>query len=176
MNTLPHYIKTKLQELREKFNVIPVPVVAIAKDLGITIFETFDFSASESGSIRKEKAEYIIYLNGLDIPTRKRFTIAHEIGHFLLHRDYLDQGHEAVTNIKQPVVLNRASRPKVVTAEDKKREIEANKFAAELLMPKEAFEAAFEEANNLEELANTFNVSPSAAAVRAENLLGYTII
>lgn len=177
MYGLPAEAQKKLQELREKFNEIPVPVIAIAKELGIKIYEASDFSRTQSGSIKKEKGRYVIYLNGLDHPTRKRFTIAHEIGHFLLHRDYLNQGNEAITEIKQPVTeLNRPADPTPMNEAERKREIEANRFAAELLMPSEEFKEAFKQANNVEDIADKFYVSSSAVAVRAKDLLGYIII
>jgi len=177
MYRLPAEAQKKLQKLRERFKEIPVPVIAIAKELGIKIYETFDFSRTQSGSIKKENGRYVIYLNGRDHSTRKRFTIAHEIGHFLLHHDYLSRGNEAITEIKQPFgELNRPAESISMKEEEKKREIEANRFAAELLMPSEEFKEAFEQADNIEDIADKFYVSPSAVAVRAKELLGYMII
>ena len=177
MNRLPVNIKHKIKTLREKFSGIPVPVIAMAQELGIKIYESYDFTNTQSGSIKKEDGQFVIYLNGLDSPTRKRFTIAHEMGHFLMHSDYLNQGKESITEIKQPVpILKRPSSSTDVLAEEKKREIEANCFAAELLMPEEKFKEVFSQANKIDEVANTFNVSPSAVTIRAKDLLGLFMI
>jgi len=175
MTTLPATIKTKIQELRNKFKEIPVPIIAIANELGIKIYETFDFNNTQSGSIKKESGQFIIYLNSLDSPSRKRFTIAHEIGHFLMHSDYLNKGNEAITEIKQPT-LNRPSSADEIEPEQKKREIEANAFAAELLMPEDEFKKVFTQSNKIEDVAETFHVSPSAVTIRAKDLLGLFMI
>src|SRR5260370_2801798 len=98
---LPKNIKTKILELREKHVGVPVPVIAIARELKIKIYETYDFDNTQSGSIKKEDGKYVIYLNTSDSAERKRFTIAHELGHFLMHNEYLNQGNESVTESKQ---------------------------------------------------------------------------
>lgn len=173
---LPKQARETIRQLRNQHSQIPVPVVAIAQELGARIFETTDFSSRYSGSIKKEGGSYCIYLNANDDPARKRFTIAHEIGHLVLHKEYLESGKEDLTEIKQPVELNRPSRPLDELDEEKRREVEANKFAGELLMPQKEFKKAFEESQSIEAVAEIFNVSTPAATVRAKELLGLTII
>jgi Zn-dependent peptidase ImmA (M78 family) len=160
-------------ELKKKYlNQIPVPIIALARELGLSIYETDGFKKNESGSIIKESDGFNIYLNITDTPERKRFTIAHEIAHFLLHQDLLLEGEELVDNIKQPIdKLNRSKLPNL-TQKEKSREIEANQFAAELLMPEDAFKDAWEYAQSVEQVAQKFNVSPSAITIRAKELLG----
>jgi Zn-dependent peptidase ImmA (M78 family) len=172
MSTLP-------QGITEKFaNQYPVPVIAIANELGISVFESVDFANGEAGLIRKEEdGSYAIYLNALDAPTRQRFTIAHEIGHFILHKDLLDKGEEFVDNIKQPFngVLHRTTG-KPHQQEERKREVEANEFAANLLMPGETFKSVWNQNEVIEPVAEYFNVSSAAATIRAKDLLGLVII
>lgn len=157
---------------------VPVPVVAIAKELGISIYETDDFNDTQSGSIRKESDRYTIYLNAKQSPIRKRFTIAHEIGHFIKHRSEIDKRCELVDTIKQSVtkVGLKRSEDDGLSAKDKRMETEANNFAAELLMPEEAFRQEWQNTTAIEDLAAIFNVSVSAAAVRAKELLGSFIM
>lgn len=176
MNALPTAIKKQLQELRTKYPEIPVPVVDIARDLGLRIFATYDFKSAESGSLRRENSQYIIYINPTETPERQRFTIAHELGHFLMHKDVLShEGDEFVDSLKQAVIsLNRSNDVKEST--ERKREIEANQFAAALLMPEKEFKKIFLESNDLEKIASLFRVSQSAATVRAKELLGLFII
>lgn len=88
---------------------------------------------------------------------RDNFTIAHEIGHFLLHCD-VEQ------NPGEPAKFNRGG------GGTDPMEWEANWFAAELLMPEDAFRAAAKENNDAASLAASFEVSPSAAEVRMKAL------
>lgn len=147
---------------------IPVPVVAIAKDLGLEIYETKDFDDSQSGSIVRENSSYVIYINPSHTPERKRFTIAHEIGHFLLHKDKLgSELVDSVKNIEAGVpMLNRTETNGVAYHE----ETEANNFAADLLMPEKEFVKVWNEAKTVQEVAEKFQVSKSAASVRARIL------
>lgn len=67
----------------------------------------------------------IILVNSSDIPQRQRFTVAHELGHFLLH--------EGDTYVDKRARINfRDSRSGLALIQE---EIEANQFAAALLMP-----------------------------------------
>jgi predicted transcriptional regulator len=84
-------------------------------------------------------------------PARDRFTVAHEIGHFILHHE--NNGEEA-----------RYNRSGTDPAE-----VEANWFAAAFLMPKAEFLAAFHD-QPLHMVARQFRVSVSAAEVRARSL------
>lgn len=75
------------------------------------------------------------FVNADDILPRRRFTAAHELGHFLLHREEMES--------------YRADTPDCVReseAEDEDRlEAEANRFAADLLMPAEVCQARADE-------------------------------
>lgn len=165
----------KIEELREELgSAIPVSVVAMAKKLGINIYKSEDFDEDESGVIVKENGGYSIYVNSNHPITRTRFTIAHEIAHFLEDREVLDAGGEHVTSIDQPVVLKRSGG--VTDGEEQKREQKANQIAAEILMPKESFTKVWQESDTVEEVAKRFGVSTSAAAIRGSVLLGCTKI
>jgi hypothetical protein len=105
----------------------PVDIVALASDLGINVWETGSLPSSVSGKIFKDplnggRSGFSIVVNSSHSLPRKRFTIAHEIGHFLLHRDRLESGE----------LIDDAMYRSGVTA---KEETEANRFAADLLMP-----------------------------------------
>ncbi len=165
------------QNLQDKYtNNFPFPVIGLARDLGLEIYETNDFDDSQSGSIVKEGDKYIIYVNSRQPATRKRFSIAHEIGHFLKHRNKLDSGTELVDYVAQSIpngenktALYRKSNPNI-SDEGKKCEQEANLFAAEILMPEDKFREVFEKNNTIEQVAEYFNVSQSAATIRAKTL------
>ncbi|MDU8501453.1 ImmA/IrrE family metallo-endopeptidase [Pseudomonas syringae] len=99
---------------------LPVAVGAIAKDLGLTILKS-TMPGSISGEIREAEGVVTIKVNRHDVKERQRFTIAHEIAHFLLHRERLAGG---ITDD----VLYRSR-----LSDDLERE--ANRLAADIIMP-----------------------------------------
>ena len=149
----------------------PVPLERLVEQCGATIrYEPFE--GEVSGMVhRRPDGSGIIGVNSEHSKTRQRFTIAHEIGHLLLHGEegfHIDE--------KRPLARRDELSRQAVDA----REIEANQFAAELLMPeaivRESWEAlvegdaevAFED--GIGELARTFLVSPLAMTHRLTNL------
>ncbi|MBT3418802.1 MAG: ImmA/IrrE family metallo-endopeptidase [Candidatus Magasanikbacteria bacterium] len=155
----------------------PVPVVDIATALDIKMYTTDDLSPSQSGVIVKEQEDYTIVVNETHSPERIRFTVAHEIGHFLMHKDILDEQRSFISDIKQPAFLHDAegamhrAHDHRLPSKDRTLELEANKFAADLLMPKEQFTKVWDVSNTIDEVAAFFNVSISAATVRGEQVL-----
>lgn len=99
---------------------LPVAVGAIAKDLGLIILKS-TMPGSISGEIRETEGVVTIKVNRHDVKERQRFTIAHEIAHFLLHRERLASG---ITDD----VLYRSR-----LSDDLERE--ANRLAADIIMP-----------------------------------------
>lgn len=99
---------------------LPVAVGAIARDLGLTILKS-TMPGSISGEIRETEGVITIKVNRHDVKERQRFTIAHEIAHFLLHRERLAGG---ITDD----VLYRSR-----LSDDLERE--ANRLAADIIMP-----------------------------------------
>lgn len=160
------------EQIKEKYkNYTPVPIISIAKDLNLKIYKTSGLSNDQSGLIRKEDDGYIIYINENHSPVRGRFTIAHEVAHFLKHRDKL--GGNYITSNKQYLGREDGSN---LTENEKKREIEANEIAAEILMPEEKFKEIWEKSDSIEEVADQFDVSVSAATIRASRLFKEMII
>jgi Zn-dependent peptidase ImmA (M78 family) len=133
---------------------IPVPVEAIAEDLlGLRVEETWDMSYS--GMLFP--AERKILLNAAEAPQdaaplrRFRFTIAHEVGHWVCH---------VLGAARAEPVLCRATD--ISKDADRKLEREANVFAAELLMPEPAVRAAWDARADVAACARRFDVSPTA--------------
>jgi Zn-dependent peptidase ImmA (M78 family) len=115
-------------------------------------------------------APYYFWGAGQHHPNRQRFTIAHEIGHLVLQREALS-GQVHVD--KQFRVLMRDSK---ASAGIDNTEIEANQFAAELLIPTklitQAIEAEFdiEDESLFEYLVKRFKVSKQMLEYRIRNL------
>lgn len=149
----------------------PVPVEKIAKHLGARIrFSPLDDEIS--GMVYVRDGIPIIGINSLHHPNRQRFTIAHEIAHLVLHRD-LVAAHVHVD--KQFRVLMRDTNAYLGVDSI---EIEANRFAAELLMPRFAIERFLNEKSFdlddevfLERLSSQFKVSKQAMGYRVSSLL-----
>lgn len=127
-------------------------VGAISKKLGININLT---------SLPKGYAGYYdhqtntITVNDEQPATRKIFTVAHELGHYILHKG---------TN-------NRYDEYHRYTPEERAREYEANDFAAKLLMPVNKFVESFHRNNGiLLDIAYEFGVSVRQCEFRAFNL------
>ncbi len=103
----------------------PVDVAAMAVRLGVSIVAQ-PLEESVSGVLVLRGGQAAIGVNEAHPPRRQRFTIAHELGHYLLHRDaaslFVDEG--------LTFYRDRSSGDGVY-----QQEIEANAFAAELLMP-----------------------------------------
>jgi Zn-dependent peptidase ImmA (M78 family) len=110
----------------------------------------------------------VVGVNSLHHPNRQRFTIAHEIGHLLLHR-----GKEVHIDRTFRVNLRDDVSSKAVDQE----EIQANRFAAELLMPRgmliedlKTQQIDYENEEALGELAKRYRVSLQAMTFRLANL------
>jgi Zn-dependent peptidase ImmA (M78 family) len=148
----------------------PAPVERIAKALGAQVrFAPFDDELS--GMVHIKDGLPIIGVNALHHPNRQRFTIAHELGHLELHRDMITA---AVHVDKAFPALMRDSNSATGM---EKIEIEANQFAAALLMPRGMIKEVLagrqfdiEDEGPLEELAKKFKVSKQALQYRIRNL------
>jgi Zn-dependent peptidase ImmA (M78 family) len=155
-----------LNNLRDKYNcsaleelsgVYPVPVGKICSSLGIEALH-YPMKDDESGKIFLKNNKYFIRVNASHLPSRRRFTVAHELGHYYHHKDFLD---------KESQILERNNYSGLGFDE---KEIEANAFAAELLMPKVHFLQKCSELQKIHLLAEYFFVSELAIKVRLINL------
>jgi len=164
--------ETLAQEVltRLSFRSLPVPVEKVAKALGAQLrFSPLDEELS--GMIYIKDGIPIIGINALHHPNRQRFTIAHEIGHLELHRDIISA--EVHVDRQFPVLMRDATS----ATGTEKIEIEANRFAAALLVPKLLLDEALkgrpfdiDGESPLNELAKKFRVSKQMLEYRISNL------
>ncbi|MDY7092611.1 MAG: ImmA/IrrE family metallo-endopeptidase [Acidobacteriota bacterium] len=159
----------RAQELLNELQVheAPIDVRDIGRQLGVIVLEE-DLEGEVSGMLTREARRPVILVNRSDSITRKRFSIAHELGHFLLHKEtvFVDR-RVRFRNQRSSLGIDR-------------EEIEANQFAAELLMPTDFIGRIFSQlqdagcAEDCEELvskmAGSFEVSPQAMEIRLVNL------
>ena len=133
---------------------IPVKVVALARELGLGVKKTKQRDDSRSGAIvRNSGGSYTIWTSARHPWTRRRFTVAHETAHFVLHRDSIGDGiHDDA--------LFRSNLGGIM-------ELQANRFAASLLMPLDLVNQCIRNgADSIEKLANALRVSKAAMSIR----------
>jgi Zn-dependent peptidase ImmA (M78 family) len=145
---------------------LPIDVNEIALHYGVKIKEdTFDDAIS--GFLISKNGKNVIGINSNESSVRKRFTMAHELGHFILH-----------SNKEDDLFISKIHfRDEESSTGEMKREREANAFAAGILMPRFLIEKElqqFKDKSAVEDavscLANIFNVSEIAMSYRLLNL------
>lgn len=138
---------------------IPVQLGAMAKDLGVSV-KLSTLKPGISGHIRCENGEYTIRINRHEVRERQRYTLAHELAHFLLHRDEINRLGEIEDN-----VLYRSGASETI-------EYEANRLAADIIMPIAAVRRELKRLEPLtseeaiDRLAEVFRVSRAAMEIR----------
>jgi Zn-dependent peptidase ImmA (M78 family) len=170
-------IRALVEDLLDKQGVErgPVPVEAIARSMGIRI--TLDEVDDDlSGFLLRDKknGRTVIGANGSHHKNRQRFTIAHELGHFLLHEGEVVHLDEELGSFTVDFRDRSSSKGEDIS------EKEANYFAAELLMPVKFIKRELDgkhfdllsDSAILEHLAKKYKVSLQALTFRLTNL-GY---
>jgi Zn-dependent peptidase ImmA (M78 family) len=148
--------------------ITPFPIRDYAKELGLVIAEE-NLKFTRSGSLHNN----IITVNAIHIESRKNFTIAHELAHYLL-------GH----GNQEKEYVNRDSEANY-SKEQLKQEEEADELASELLMPEQKFKEKIDEYLYIKrldklnhsdikflatDLSTYFSTSKSSIIVRLKNL------
>jgi Zn-dependent peptidase ImmA (M78 family) len=146
----------------------PIPSRKVAEGLGIEV-RSSEFGEDVSGLLTLEGGTPTIGYDKRHPNVRQRFTIAHETGHYVLHKDQT----ELFIDKKYSSVFYRDNRS---SEAEYTRELEANAFAAALLMPidmlrEEISKRDFDltEEDSLTSLARLFQVSRQAMAYRLAN-------
>jgi Zn-dependent peptidase ImmA (M78 family) len=132
----------------------PINLAKILEHYQLTLEQAKFQQYSVGGAFDREKKT--IYLAVDESPIRQAFTIAHELGHLILHKK------------KQDLFFRH--QVKEFNGDSKEDEREANWFAASLLMPKEMVVKTWNEYKSIELLAQYFGVSRQAAFWRVKNL------
>lgn len=148
------------QIIKNHQETVPVRVGQLAIDLGLEVVVA-SLGQNVSGLIQPSDTapeKFVIKVNRYETPERQRFTIAHELSHFLLHRDHILTG--IIDNVMYRSTLGS------------KKETEANKMAADILMPMNRIRSEVDRLGiKIDErgariLADIFKVSVPAMKVR----------
>jgi Zn-dependent peptidase ImmA (M78 family) len=155
--------KKLLSDLQQKGDLrtcsgLAIDVESVASNLGIMVI-SYPFPDDISGVFFKKEGKLFLGVNQSESEVRRRFTIAHEIGHYILH----------------PSEILHYDRPEAIHFRAKNvsslQEVEANYFAAELLMPEGYIMSCIENGiRSVSELAKQFKVSDEAMSYRLMNL------
>lgn len=150
------------QIIQQHQKAAPVNVSAIARALGINVWEMHTLPTNVSGKIFLDKVNggasgYSIGINASEGFRRKRFTVAHEIAHFILHRDKIG---DALTD-------DAMYRSGLSTRE----EVQANNLAADIIMPIHLIRSLEKQGLvEVSQLAEALQVSDPAMLVRLSYL------
>jgi hypothetical protein len=145
------------RRIAEYWNVPMKPFVVpegIASALGISV-DYVPLHENISGYLKSIDNEWTIGVNSSHHPNRQRFTLAHELGHYFLHRDKGDF---------QDALLFRQQ------GQFNADEVDANNFAAGLLMNEETVRSLRASGASVPELASAFRVSQDAIKYRLKGL------
>ena len=140
-------------------NTAPISLDLVCEKLGFKIIP-YEFPDSMSALFIIEGNIKAIGVNKNHPRVRQRFSLAHELGHFVSgHEDF---NHEEVAHIdREKKYLNRFHR----------MEEEADEFAAELLMPEFILKNDYHTSSGeIEDLAKKYEVSQQAMTIQLINL------
>jgi len=140
----------------------PTDLMGLARDLGVRInYAALDGFAGKIEMVQSQNGpEFIITINDADSFSRQRFTLAHELAHFIKHRKQIEAGN-IVDN-----AMYRSLLPEPM-------EWEANRYAAQLLMPLTAMTKLWREGlRDPAIIATRLGVSEQAAKIRLQQIQG----
>jgi Zn-dependent peptidase ImmA (M78 family) len=163
--TLKEQAELMARNIFKKYNLsCPVNLYYLSDKLNATI-EEIEMSKKVLGVRQKFKegiynGRYLIIVNKLQNLGRKRFTIAHEIGHIILNHNLPNSFLDSMIGCNKKYLLQY--------------ERQANVFAAELLMPKDIFKDMYfnRGIKDINKLTKTFSVSKQAIEIRIEEITG----
>lgn len=148
--------ETHMQEL-------PVRMSRLASALGVRVLSS-TLPSGISGELRpcgESPSGFKIRVNRHENSKRQRFTVAHELGHYLLHKSLVEDG--IVDNVLYRSTLSNSI------------EAEANRIAADLLMPRNTIDCWIKEnfdseptEYDLEYISQSWKVSKIAAKIRLD--------
>lgn len=138
-------------------SMCPLDVRSVAEKLGIHVMDDSSLREEISGVLEKdERGKWTMRVNASHHPNRKRYTIAHELGHFCLHK------HQEIF-FEDQLFFRGLERTTT--------EWQANAFASAILMPENQFQTFLHQGIcDIDELAKKFEVSSLALRIRAKEL------
>ncbi len=144
----------------------PVDIEKLIGALGIQFEKSERLNPEISGEIERLKgSNFVIRVNASHARTRQRFTAAHELGHYILHRLLIGNGVD-----DNKAYRSEASGNFNNMNIEQQHESEANQFAAVILMPSKLIKKETQKSKDVTELAKLFDVSSQAMEIRIKGL------
>lgn len=169
-----HEISALAELVRQSLDLkVPVDVVQAVELLGGTLKEIDSLANEPEATIRRTGERFEIIIKKNCLATRKRFSLAHELGHLFLHMGYLlDPDAWGHSSEYRDSVYHRFGYGI--------EEAEANLFAAAFLMPEKEFRSVVNELGNadklpIRDLAQHFKTSAAAVLKRGEELGAFRV-
>lgn len=157
-----------LDELIQEYTAeAPVKIEHLVEALGVKLNRKAKLHPQIAGQVeRLPDGSFEISANESDHYYRRRFTIAHELGHYLFHRRLIDGGVDD-TKAYRSLDIGKFKNTKI----GPEQETEANRAAARLLMPAKLVRKYHEEyEGDVGRLAKKFQVSSEAMGYRLKGL------
>lgn len=150
------------EEVRLEFwrDVFPVDPVVIAKQMDLKVIEAELPAPVSGGLLRKDGDDPVVVLNESEPKTRKRFTCAHELGHYVYRLETGCDREFEYTDLRNHLSSMGMD----------KEEMFANRFAGALLMPRSKVEELMKNHLPVLVMAHKFGVSADAMRVRLKVL------
>jgi Zn-dependent peptidase ImmA (M78 family) len=149
----------------ENISRLPLELNRLCELKNVVVLER-ELDVELSGMAFIDSEKNFIVVNSRHHPHRQRFTISHELGHHALHASYL----RANIHVDKAVLRRDSLSAEGVEV----KEIEANAFAAELLMPRKLMSSFsnldLADDRALRVVAKQFGVSQAAFTYRLMNL------
>ena len=159
-------MENEMQIVARHLTSAPVDLEAIFADLGIGYCEK-TIRTGESGWIERTGEHFEVVVNASDPAARRRFTAAHELAHYLIHRDLMDHGARMMRHTDR---LYGDADDNPNSPFKPHHEVQANKLAAQIIMPAPLIREKFAENPNHVALAAEFEVSAQAMEIRLKTL------
>lgn len=147
---------------------LPIDIEEIARKRGLDVL-SYELGDDVSGLLAIKNGKGTIGYNLSEPKVRRRFTIAHELGHYELHKEKSD------LFIDKEFIYRSQHSPR--TVDHQVMEHEANYFASCLLMPTDQVRKELDKMDidlftedGIKELAKKFEVSPTAMSLRITKL------
>lgn len=164
-------MNSEIDQIRRQASTVPVNIEAIIRGLGLDVKKNAQLRPGISGQIKRLPGDrFEVSSSSAEHYFRQRFTLAHELGHYLLHRSLIGAGVDDDTKYR-----STSEGEFYNTSIDLIHERQANSFAASILLPEHLLrqEIARRELDGpvkVEDLYKAFQVSRSAMEWRLKNL------
>ncbi len=165
-------MQSEIDRILQQAATVPVNIEAIARGLGLSVVKNAKLAEGISGQIKRlPDGRFEVASSCSEHYYRQRFTLAHELGHYVLHRSLIGAGVDDDTKYR-----STSTGEFYNTDIDHLHEKQANSFAANVLMPESLLRIEFARQTepdgqvNMNGLCAKFQVSRSAMEWRLKNL------